>query len=51
MADLAILLGIAKPTPTLPPVGLAMAVLIPTNSPLMVTKAPPELPGLMGASV
>ena len=28
-----------------------MAVLIPTKSPLVLTKAPPELPGFMAASV
>ena len=51
IAARAMLLGMAKPTPTLPPVGLAMAVLIPTSSPLILTSAPPEFPGLMGASV
>ena len=29
----------------------AIAVLIPTSSPLRLTSAPPELPGLMAASV
>jgi len=36
--------------PTLPPVGAMMAVLVPTSSPFEFT-TPPELPGLMAASV
>ena len=43
--------GTAKPMPTLPPVRLIMAELMPTNSPRMLTSAPPELPGLIDASV
>ena len=41
----------AKPMPTLPPDGVKIAVLIPTSSPLRLTSAPPELPGLIDASV
>ncbi|MNE38318.1 hypothetical protein D3C80_1322120 [compost metagenome] len=48
---LAILLGIAKPMPTLPPPGARIAVLIPINSPLRFSSAPPEFPRLMEASV
>ena len=46
--------GIAKPRPMLPamePRGLKLAVLMPTSSPLRFTSAPPELPGLIDASV
>jgi hypothetical protein len=45
------LAGIAKPMPTLPPLGARMAVLMPTSSPRRLTSAPPELPGLIEASV
>ena len=48
---LTMLAGMAKPMPTLPPVGAKMAVLMPTRSPRKSTSAPPELPGLIGASV
>ncbi len=48
---LARLIGIAKPMPTLPPLWLKMAVVIPTTSPRSLNSGPPELPGLMGASV
>jgi len=41
----------AKPMPRLPPLREKMAVLIPTSKPLASTSAPPELPGLMAASV
>ena len=41
----------AKPTPWLPPERLKMAVLMPISRPSMSTSAPPELPGLMAASV
>ena len=41
---LTMLLGIAKPIPTLPPLGAIIAVFIPTSSPFKLTKAPPELP-------
>ena len=43
--------GIEKPTPELTPVTLAMAELIPTTSPARLSSGPPELPGLMAASV
>src|SRR5262245_18660918 len=50
-------MGMANPTPMLPPWPLvfwaseAMAVLMPTTSPWVLTRAPPELPGLIAASV
>ena len=37
--------------PPLPPVGSAMAVLMPIRLPLESSSTPPELPGLMAASV
>ena len=43
--------GIAKPTPANWPVVENMAELIPITSPLMLSSGPPELPGLIGASV
>ena len=43
--------GTANPIPTLPPERLMIAELIPINSPFMLTSAPPELPGLIDASV
>jgi hypothetical protein len=43
--------GIAKPMPRLPPLREKMAVLMPTRCPCASTSAPPELPGLMAASV
>jgi hypothetical protein len=51
MIGLAIEVGMANPMPWLPPVRLRIAVLMPTSSPRMLTSAPPELPGLMAASV
>ena len=48
------LVGIAKLRPMLPamlPRGLKLAVLMPISSPLRLTSAPPELPGLIEASV
>jgi len=45
------LVGIAKPIPTLPPDRERIAELIPIKRPSMSIKAPPELPGLMDASV
>ena len=48
---------IAKPRPMLPPAadtdpgGWAIAELIPTTSPAALTSGPPELPGLIAASV
>ena len=44
-------LGIAKPIPWKPPVRVAMAVLMPITSPSRLTSGPPELPGLIEASV
>ena len=43
--------GMANPTPANSPVPDRMAVFIPTTSPLMLSSGPPELPGLMAASV
>ena len=48
---LAMFTGIEKPMPTLPPVRERIALLMPTTSPDMFTSGPPELPGLMAASV
>ena len=48
------LIGIAEPRPMLPawlPRGLKLAVLMPISSPRRLTSAPPELPGLIDASV
>ena len=46
---LARLMGIANPKPA--PGPLLTNVLIPITSPLELTKGPPELPGLIAASV
>ena len=43
--------GIAKPMPMLPPLPEKIAVGTPTSWPCRLTSAPPELPGLIGASV
>ena len=43
--------GTAKPMPALLPDGPRMAVLMPISSPARLTRAPPELPGLIDASV
>ena len=51
MMELAISVGTANPIPTLPPERLMMAELMPISSPFMLTSAPPELPGLIDASV
>ncbi len=51
IAFLALLIGMANPSPTLPPVGAAIQALIPITSPRMLTSAPPELPSLIAASV
>jgi len=51
MIELAIVVGTANPIPTLPPERLMIAELMPTSSPRMLTSAPPELPGLIDASV
>ncbi len=49
------LLGMEKPRPMLPPTcppgAWAMAEFMPTTSPRMLTRGPPELPGLIAASV
>ena len=45
------LAGMAKPMPIEPPPREKIAVLMPTSWPDMSTSAPPELPGLMAASV
>ena len=45
------LAGMAKPMPCEPPEREKIAVLMPTSRPLRSTSAPPELPGLMAASV
>ena len=44
-------IGIAKPRPTKPPDWVRMNALTPTTSPSALTSGPPELPGLMAASV
>jgi hypothetical protein len=41
----------ANPTPWLAPLRVRMAVLMPTRRPRASTSAPPELPGLIAASV
>ncbi len=51
MTRLAVLMGTAKPTPTLPWTGLWIDSSTPRTSPLAFSSGPPELPGLMGASV
>ena len=43
--------GMAKPIPFDPPPRVRIAVLIPTSRPCTSTNAPPELPGLIAASV
>ena len=43
--------GMAKPMPIEPPLCEKIAVLMPTSLPSVVTSAPPELPGLIAASV
>ena len=45
------LTGIAKPMPCDPPEREKIAVLMPTSRPCVSTSAPPELPGLIAASV
>ena len=51
MTVFTMLAGMAKPMPMEPPDFEKIAVLMPTSSPAMLTSAPPELPGLMAASV
>ncbi len=46
-----IAVGMAKPMPTEPPEREKIAVLMPTSLPSRSTSAPPELPGLIAASV
>jgi hypothetical protein len=48
---LTVLIGIAKPTPLLVPDSLAICALMPMTWPLRFSSGPPELPGLMAASV
>ena len=43
--------GIAKPTPELCPVAEAMAVFMPISRPWVSSSGPPELPGLIAASI
>ncbi len=43
--------GMAKPMPAELPDWETMKVLMPIRSPFMSTSGPPELPGLIGASV
>src|SRR5207245_9223411 len=45
------LIGMANPTPTLPAMGLSIEQLTPITWPNVFSRAPPELPGLIGASV
>ena len=45
------LMGMAKPMPTLPADSVKMTELMPTTSPRMLSSGPPLLPGLMAASV
>ena len=48
---LAVLMGMAKPMPALCPTLEAIMVLMPITSPCQLRSGPPELPGLMAASV
>ena len=49
--SLTVLTGMANPMPALPPLGEKMAVLTPTSCPSELSNGPPELPGLIAASV
>ena len=53
ISDLAVLIGTAKPMPTLPPPLPPVSIweLIPITWPTALSSGPPELPGLIGASV
>jgi len=51
MIDLAMFTGMAKPIPMLPPEPLKIAEFMPISSPPRLISAPPELPGLIDASV
>ncbi len=44
-------MGIAKPSPSLPPLREKIEELTPMTSPSAFTSGPPELPGLIEASV
>jgi hypothetical protein len=48
---LAVAQGMANPRPSLPPDCDMMKVFTPTTSPFALTSGPPELPGLIAASV
>ena len=48
---LTMLMGIAKPIPIEPPLWEKIAVLMPMTSPRRFKSGPPELPGLIEASV
>ena len=48
---IAVRIGMAKPIPLLSPLWLRISAFTPMTSPLMSARAPPELPGLMAASV
>jgi hypothetical protein len=48
---LTMLAGMANPIPMLPPLRVRMAEFTPTSLPLRLTRAPPEFPGLIDASV
>ena len=45
------LTGMEKPTPEFVPVLVRMELLTPMTSPARLSSGPPELPGLMAASV
>src|SRR5439155_16698867 len=45
------LIGMAKPMPTFPAIGLSIESLTPTTWPWVLSSPPPELPGLIGPSV
>ena len=51
ITGLARLDGMAKPMPTLPPLGEEIAVLMPITWPSRLKVGPPELPWLIGASI
>ena len=51
MIHFARLIGMLKPTPSLPPPLERIAMLIPMISPFIFTSGPPEFPGLIAASV
>lgn len=48
---LSVSIGMANPTPAEPPEGEKMAVFMPIMRPKLSKSGPPELPGLMAASV